>query len=89
MGNSLANPTIQSIASENVDKEEYGEHWVSYNLLPVWAAFWVQFWGELYAVVSKDAPYVASGLILFVTYLIVQKYIPGETIFEKVKRRFF
>ncbi|MCA9369410.1 MAG: MFS transporter [Pseudomonadales bacterium] len=90
MGNSLANPTIQSIASENVDKEEYGgtlgflqsSASLGRILGPVLG-------GELYAVVSKDAPYVASGLILFVTYLIVQKYIPGETIFEKVKRRFF
>lgn len=86
LGNALANPTLQSIASANVDKEEYGgtlgmlQSFASLGRIigPIMA-------GQLYTVISKDAPYVASGMIMIVTYFIVQKYLPADSMWQRVK----
>lgn len=90
LGNSLANPTIQSIASENVDKEEYGgvlgflQSSASLGRIvgPLMA-------GQLFAAVSKDAPYIFSAMVILIALLIVQKYLPTDSIFQKLKLRFF
>ena len=89
LGNSLANPTIQSIASENVDKAEYGgtlgflqsSASLGRILGPVLG-------GELFTLISKDAPYISSGLIIIVTYFIVQRYLPSDSVWQKLRARF-
>ncbi len=89
MGNSLANPTIQSIATENVEKSEYGgtlgflqsSASLGRILGPLMA-------GELFSVISKDAPYIFSGIIMIIALLIVQKYLPSDSIWDKLKVKF-
>lgn len=90
LGNSLANPTIQSIASENVDKAEYGgtlgflqsSASLGRILGPVMG-------GELYTLISKDAPYISAGMIMLITYFIVVKYLPSDSLLSKVKSLLF
>jgi len=90
LGNALANPTIQSIASENVKKEEYGGTLgIMQSAASLGRIFGPIIGGFLYTLISKDAPYVASGLIMFITYLLVVKYLPADTMWQKVKARFF
>lgn len=79
LGNSLTNPTISALASENVAPEEYGG---TLGLLQSSASFGRIIGpilaGELFHVISKDAPFVASGVTLIITYLILEKYLPQK-----------
>lgn len=89
LGNSLANPTIQSIASENVNKNDYGgtlgflQSSASLGRIigPIMA-------GELYTLISKDAPYMFSAGIIIIAYLIVEKYLPADSVFKRVLAKF-
>lgn len=89
LGNSLANPTISSIASENVKKSDYGgtlgflQSAASLGRIlgPLMA-------GELFLIASKDAPYIFSGLIMIIALLIVQKYLPSDSIWHKLRVKF-
>ncbi len=76
-GNSLSNPTLQAVVSEKISKEEYGG---VLGLLQsagsLGRIFGPLLGGELYLIVSKDAPYLVSGLILFATYFLLQRYMP-------------
>ncbi|MFC1626766.1 MFS transporter [Patescibacteria group bacterium] len=73
VGNSLANPTIQAIASESVDKEDYGgtlgflQSSASFGRIlgPVVA-------GELFYVVGKDVPFYSSGIVLLATFIFIK-----------------
>lgn len=90
LGNSLSNPTIQSIASSNINKEDYGE---TLGLLQSSASLarilGPLMAGALFLAVSKDAPFILSGLIMIVVLIIVQKHLPTDSIYQKIKSRFF
>lgn len=79
LGNSLTNPTIQALASENVEAEDYGE---TLGILQSSASFGRIIGpilaGELFNIISKDAPFISSGIILILTYFILEKYLPKE-----------
>jgi len=75
LGNSLANPTLTAIATENIPKEEYGE---SLGLLQSSGAlgriFGPVIAGEIYYKFSHTTPMLVSSLIiLFVALAIVPK----------------
>ncbi len=75
LGNSLANPTLTAIATENIPKEEYGE---SLGLLQSSGAlgriFGPVIAGEIYYKFSHTTPMLVSSLIiLFVSLAIVPK----------------
>lgn len=78
LGNSLANPTLTAIATENIPKEEYGE---SLGLLQSSGAlgriFGPVIAGEIFYLLGHNIPTLASSLIfLLVTFLIVPKINP-------------
>ncbi len=79
-GNSMANPTLQALASENVDKNEYGG---TLGLLQsagsVGRVLGPIIGGELFYHFSKNTPYYMSAVILFITSLIVYKFLPAKT----------
>jgi len=76
VGNALANPTIQSIASENVAPQEYGgvlgilHSMASLGRIlgPVMAGWIYNTWG-------KDAPYWVSGVFILLAAWLVLKYL--------------
>lgn len=75
LGNSLANPTLTAIATENIPKEEYGE---SLGLLQSSGAlgriFGPVIAGEIYYKFSHTTPMLVSSLIiLFIALAIVPK----------------
>ena len=75
LGNSLANPTLTAIATENIPKEEYGE---SLGLLQSSGAlgriFGPVIAGEIYYKFSHITPMLVSSLIiLFIAFAIVPK----------------
>lgn len=74
LGNGLANPTIQALASENIGKNEYGETLgmlqsggsIGRILGPVFA-------GEIFQIFGKDYPHFFSAFILIIAFFIVLK----------------
>ncbi|GIW64350.1 MAG: tetracycline resistance MFS efflux pump [Patescibacteria group bacterium] len=74
LGNGLANPSIQAIASEDVKKEKYGETLgflqsagsLGRILGPI-------IGGELFYIFGKDIPFGFSAIILFIVFLITLK----------------
>lgn len=90
LGNSLTNPTIQAIASENVDPEEYGG---TLGMLQSAASLGRIFGpimaGELFNVISKDASFISSGIVLIIAYLILEKYLPQKRSFMGLFKGFF
>lgn len=74
IGNSLANPTLTALATEAISQDSYGETlgiFQSFGTIgriigPVAA-------GELFLVLGKNAPFVASSLIFILTWLFLLK----------------
>lgn len=90
LGNALANPTIQSISSENVKKEEYGQTLgILQSSASLGRIFGPILAGQIYMTISKDAPFVAAGMVMVVTYFIVVRYLPADSMWQKIKARFF
>ena len=79
-GNSLSGPTIQAIASENVDKREFGgtlgvlQSGASLGRIigPVYA-------GQLFNTFNKDIPFISSSIIIFIAFLITKLYLRAST----------
>ena len=88
LGNSLANPTIQSLASENVDKEEYGG---TLGFLQSSASLGrilgPLLGGYLYGAVSKDAPFVLGGTVVMAAYFVVVRYLPADSVWRRIQTR--
>jgi len=70
LGNGLANPSIQSIASEDVPKEEYGG---TLGLLQsagsMGRILGPIIGGELFYLFNKDLPFLFASIILFLVFL--------------------
>ncbi len=88
LGNALANPTLQSIASENVKKEEYGG---ALGMLQSFASLGrivgPTMAGYLYTVLSKDAPFVVSAIILLATFFVAVVYLPADSLLLTVRKK--
>ncbi|MFC1653343.1 MFS transporter [Patescibacteria group bacterium] len=77
IGNGLSNPSLQAIASENVEKEEYGEVLgmlqssgsVGRIVGPVMAGF-------LFDVYGKNIPFISSGIITLFIFGLVLQFLP-------------
>ena len=89
-GNSLANPTIQAIASENVDKNEYGG---TLGFLQSGASLGrilgPAIGGELYFALGKDTPFYSSGAIMILASIIVTyKLVSTPSLWQRLARTF-
>jgi len=74
IGNSMANPAIQALASENVAKEEYGETLgIMQSMGSLGRIIGPIMGGWLFGVIHMDAPFGASALILLFIFLYLSK----------------
>lgn len=77
MGNSLANPTIQAIASENVDKRSFG---ATLGILQASSSLGrilgPMYAGKLFDLYSKNTPFITSAFIIFIAFILVKTYLP-------------
>lgn len=70
LGNGLANPTIQALASENVPKEEYGETLgILQSAGSIGRIAGPIIGGEIFQLINKDAPFYFAGLIILLTFM--------------------
>lgn len=70
LGNGLANPTIQALASENVPKEEYGETLgILQSAGSMGRIFGPIIGGEIFQSLGKDTAFYFAGLIIFLTFV--------------------
>ena len=70
LGNGLANPTIQALASENVPKEEYGETLgIMQSAGSMGRILGPIIGGEIFQALGKDIAFYFAGLIIFFTFV--------------------
>jgi len=70
LGNGLANPTIQALASENVPKEEYGETLgIMQSAGSIGRILGPIIGGEIFQALGKDITFYFAGLILLFTFV--------------------
>ncbi len=68
LGNSLANPTLNALATENIEPSEYGETLgVLQSAGSLGRIIGPALAGELYFAIGKNAPFQLSSLILILT----------------------
>lgn len=68
LGNSLANPTLNALATENIESSEYGETLgVLQSAGSLGRIIGPAVAGEVYFVIGKNAPFQLSSLILVLT----------------------
>ena len=68
LGNSLANPTLNALATENIEPSEYGETLgVLQSASSLGRIIGPAMAGELYFVIGKNAPFQLSAIILVLT----------------------
>ena len=74
LGNSLANPTLNALATENIEPSEYGETLgVLQSAGSLGRIIGPAMAGELYFVIGKNAPFQLSSVILVLTALYLSK----------------
>lgn len=74
LGNSLANPTLNALATENIEPSEYGETLgVLQSAGSLGRIIGPALAGELYFVIGKNAPFQLSSIILILTALYLSK----------------
>lgn len=74
LGNGLTNPTIQSLASENVPPEEYGETLgIFQSFASLGRIFGPIMGGILFTRFGPESPFLISGLIVFLVFLLLFK----------------
>lgn len=72
LGNSLANPSIQALASENVMKEDYGGTLgVLQSAGSMGRIVGPVTGGELFYVLGKESPFIASSVVMLFTFFFV------------------
>ena len=70
LGNGLANPTIQAIASENVPQEEYGETLgILQSAGSMGRIIGPIMGGEIFQAFGKDVAFYFAGLIILLTFV--------------------
>jgi predicted MFS family arabinose efflux permease len=86
VGNGFVNPTIQSIASENVSRDKYGETLgVLQSMGSVGRIAGPIIGGELFLAVSAPAPFIFAGTIMLIIFAYAIWQIPEErTLLQKV-----
>lgn len=74
LGNSLANPTLNALATENIEPSEYGETLgVLQSAGSLGRIIGPALAGELYFVIGKNAPFQLSSIILVLTALYLSR----------------
>ena len=74
LGNSLANPTLNALATENIEPSEYGETLgVLQSAGSLGRIIGPALAGELYFVIGKNAPFQLSALILVTTAIYLSR----------------
>lgn len=70
LGNSLANPTIQALASENVPQEEYGETLgILQSAGSMGRILGPVIGGEIFQTLGKDVAFYLAGLVILFTLI--------------------
>lgn len=70
LGNGLANPTIQALASENVPQEEYGETLgILQSAGSMGRIIGPVLGGEIFEVLGKNYPFYFGAIIIFITFV--------------------
>lgn len=70
LGNSLANPTIQALASENVPKEEYGETLgILQSSGSMGRILGPIIGGEIFQILGKDVVFYFAGIIILFSFI--------------------
>ena len=74
LGNSLANPTLNALATENIEPSEYGETLgVLQSASSLGRIIGPALAGELYFVIGKNSPFQLSALILILTSIYLSR----------------
>jgi DHA1 family tetracycline resistance protein-like MFS transporter len=90
ISNGLTGPTLQAIASESVEKDEYGGTLgilqSSGSMARIFGPIAAGYMFETY---NKNMPFISSGIIMMVVFLLILKFLPREgTVFSKLAKVF-
>lgn len=78
LGNSMANPSIQALASENVPKEEYGGTLgILQSAGSLGRIFGPIIGGEIFFHYGKDMPFFLAAGVLFGVFIYLQGKLKG------------
>ena len=91
LANGMTGPTLQAIASESVDKGEYGGALgVLQSSGSMARIFGPIAAGYLFESFNKNVPFISSGIIMTVVFFLIMQYLPRQgSIFSRVLRRVF
>ncbi len=82
VSNGLSGPTLQAIASESVDKDEYGGTLgilqSSGSLARIFGPIAT---GYMFQAYNKDMPFISSGIIMVIVFVLILQYLPRERSF--------
>jgi len=89
LGNGLAQPTISSIASENVDPEKYGYTLgVLQSSASLGRIFGPIIGGALFNAFTPSTPYFFSAVTLLFVYFLLYTTLKPQTFFQKILAKF-